>query len=369
MSAMPLIASRPLLDLLGGRWKVGAPVSSVAWDRAGALVCFGLGDGSLAIAGAGWEGAPSLRPRPGGGVELVQATARPPALARVLVHRGACLSVAADPDGGFLSGGDDGQLARVQADGTIETLARSPGAWMAPVACGPGGWRVYATGKAVHRLAAVPRTIVLPARCEALAVAPDGARIAIGHAGGVTLWAGGVAPRTFAAAGAPHLLAWSMDARWLAAAAADAADIWNVAAGGTPIAVGGGERIRAIGFAAHGGTLVAAVGTRVASWRLAEASAPGEAVVFGVGSREAVTRLACHPQCPLVAVGYRHGAVLLCQPGSDEVLIVRAPGDGAVSALVWSGDGDQLAIGTEGGDVGIVASPNELFRGADTPQP
>jgi hypothetical protein len=88
MNAMPLTAARPLLDLLGARWQVGAPAAAVAWDAATGLAGFALGDGTLALVHPAWEGASVLRPRNGGdGAELVPGTApAPPAASRADDH-------------------------------------------------------------------------------------------------------------------------------------------------------------------------------------------------------------------------------------------------------------------------------------------
>jgi hypothetical protein len=66
----------------------------------------------------------------------------------------------------------------------------------------------------------------------------------------------------------------------------------------------------------------------------------------------------------VLALGYGSGAVLLGQPGSEGVLLVRGPGGGAIIALAWSADGEALAFGTEGGMIGLVRLPELLFRPA-----
>jgi hypothetical protein len=54
--------------------------------------------------------------------------------------------------------------------------------------------------------------------------------------------------------------------------------------------------------------------------------------------------------------------VLLCQPGHDEILFAKGSSGGSVTALAWSLDGERLAVGTEGGEAGVVALPGGLFR-------
>ena len=52
--------------------------------------------------------------------------------------------------------------------------------------------------------------------------------------------------------------------------------------------------------------------------------------------------------------GFADGLVVLADVNSSRVLPVAPPGRGAVSALVWSPDGSQLAVGTENGFAAIV---------------
>ena len=103
-------------------------------------------------------------------------------------------------------------------------------------------------------------------------------------------------------------------------------------------------------------------GTRVVCWNLDGTGGAAQRTECGVGSAVAVTQVACHPVRPLIAVGYENGAVLLCQPGSADILFVRSAGGGAVSALAWSADGGFLALGAAGGEIGVVAFPERLFR-------
>ena len=98
MRGLPIGASSgspsPLLDVLGASWALGAPVAGVAWN--GDLAGFGLGDGSLAMGRAQWQGGPQLEPVEGG-TRLIPATqAQPPAI-RLRVHDGACLAMARHP--------------------------------------------------------------------------------------------------------------------------------------------------------------------------------------------------------------------------------------------------------------------------------
>jgi hypothetical protein len=85
-----------------------------------------------------------------------------------------------------------------------------------------------------------------------------------------------------------------------------------------------------------------------------------------VRNQAAVTRLAAHPHRPVLAAGYANGTVVLCQPGRSDLLRLRAAGSGpnlgGISALAFSPSGGGLAIGTDGGEIAVLALPDLLFR-------
>ena len=350
MNAIP----RPLLDVLGARWRVGVAANAVAWDVGRGYAGFALGDGSLAVAPAGWEGGPMVRPRDGGGAELVPGTVPPPPVLRVGAHQGACLSVAADPDGGFLTGGADGLVAHVLADGEVRPIGRLGGP-VGSIATGRGGWRVCASGRRVYRVGASGSTIEVGGEVKSLAVHPSGDRLAIGHDGGVTLWSGGNNPRVLAVPGVAGGVAWTRDSAWLGCAAGGAVRAWRQ----PDFAAVPAELDGAVGWvAASGSGFAAGVAGRVILWQPGN----GDPAFCGVANQSAVTRVACHPSRTVIAAGYANGTVVLCQPNDRALLFVRAAGEGAVSALGFAPGGGHLAIGTDGGEIAVLALPHVLFR-------
>jgi WD40 repeat protein len=358
MNAPPL-----LLDLLGARWITQAPVVSVAWDRTGQYAGFALGDGTLALAVARWQGGPTLMPREGGGVEFVPAWGAPTPLSRFALHGGTCLALAPDPEGGFLSGGDDGRLVHLNVDGTSEVLVDAPGEWVDLVAAGYSA-RAYATGRRVHRLGALPATLALPGSATALAFDPAGERLAIAHQGGVTLWTTDVhEPRLFAWPGYHRALAWSPDGRYLLSGMEEnALHGWRLPDGGDIEMGGYPGQPRSLSFSADGRVLVTSGGPRAVCWRVDPPGGDQAPRECGIAGKTPVNHVACHPTHPLVAVGYHGGALQLCQPGRSDALIIKGAGDSPVSAIAWSPDGGFLALGTETGEIALVSLPEALFH-------
>jgi hypothetical protein len=361
MSLPPSAPPPPLLDVLGACWTLDAPVVGVAWD--GTLAGFGLGDGSVSVGRAEWEGAPQLSPCEGG-AKLTPATHRPPPMVRQRVHQGACLSVAAQPGGGFLSGGDDGSLAHTNADGATTQLARYPGQWVDLVAAGAAGWNAAAVGRRVHVSGRSTHSVDLPASVTALAFDPAGTRLAMAHYRGVTLWAPDAPPLVLRTPGCPLSLAWSPDGAYVICGLQEnALHGWRLSDSGDIEMGGYPGQPRSLAFSGDGRFLASSGGPCVVCWRFDPPGEERQPVECGLpSSRLPVCQVACHPTRPLIAAGYHNGAVLLCQPGSDDVLFVKGSDGGSVSALAWSADGARLAMGTQGGQAGVVVLPSLLFR-------
>jgi WD40 repeat protein len=157
-------------------------------------------------------------------------------------------------------------------------------------------------------------------------------------------------------------LAWSGGGHYLAAGTSAGVRCWRFPQADTVQLSGGPAAPSCVSFSADGGIVAVSGGSRAACWALGRADAPP--AECGVPSSVAVTRVAFHPTRPVLALGYGSGAVLLGQPGSEGVLLVRGPGGGAIIALAWSADGEALAFGTEGGMIGLVRLPELLFRPA-----
>ncbi len=67
-----------------------------------------------------------------------------------------------------------------------------------------------------------------------------------------------------------------------------------------------------------------------------------------------VVAVACHPKQEITAAGFEDGLIMLCRVEDGAEILVRRPGEGAVSSLAWSADGSKLEFGTEAGEAGIV---------------
>jgi hypothetical protein len=347
--------TRPLVEILGARWQLGAAVLGTAWD--GPTAGFALSDGTLAIVPANWDGGPILRPRAEGGMEVVPARQSPPPAMRAGLHTGPAAAMVADGAGGWLSGGPDGRMVRCDIEGAVTVLA-DLGAPIDAVAAA-GARRAAATGARLH----LPdvSTIDLPASITALQFDPTGGVLACAHDGGATLW-DGATPRKLTCDGTPIALAWRPDGRTLAVALQQNAwTAWHIA-DGTPCAREAcPDTPVAVRFSADGRYLATSNTGAILCWRF---DPDPEPVVCGIASRVPAGAVAWHPRLTVLAAGYQNGAVTLCQPGSADVLFVREANGDAIDVLAWSADGGALALGSRAGEIGVVALPDQVFRGA-----
>lgn len=352
----------PLLDLLGATWDIDAPVVGVTWD--GDLAGFALGDGSIAMARAEWVGAASFGPGESGGLMLTPATAKAPPVSRQGVHQGACLSVASDPQGGFLTGGDDGLVQHTTQEGVVTRLSAHRDRWVDLVAASKAGWRAWSVGRKLHVSGPRAEILDLPASATALAFDASGMRLAVAHYHGVTVWQAEGASFVLTTQGCPRSVTWSPDGAYLVCGLQENAlhgwrlsDAGDIEMGGYP------GQPRSLAFSSDGAFLASSGSPRVVCWRFDPPAAGGQPTECGLpSSRMPVCQVACHPRHPLIAAGYHNGAVLLCQPGREDVLFAKGSSGGSVSALAWSNDGLRLAVGTQGGEIGVVALPPTLFR-------
>jgi WD40 repeat protein len=164
-------------------------------------------------------------------------------------------------------------------------------------------------------------------------------------------------------AGSPRALAWTPDGHYLVAGTQEnALRGWRVADGAEiELAAYPGQPL-SLSFSEGGHFLATSGGPRVVCWRF-DSPEPGTShTECGIPSSVPVTKVACHPSRAVVAAAYQNGAVLLCKPGVDDTLFVRAPSGTPITALAWSADGIALATGTEDGEIGVVTLPDRIFR-------
>lgn len=339
-----------VLETRGAQHRLEAHVVAAAVEGAGRVAAFALGDGTVAL------------------VSLADPAR---ILARPAVHDGATLALAADAlPGGFLTGGDDGRLALLDATGEATTLAAWPGRWVEHVLAfpGKGAWRAAAAGKAVHLFAgereAKPlKSLPHPSTVTGIATDGKGKRIAASHYNGASLWFVGAKedrPRALAWKGSHTGVAMSTDGRYLVTTMQETAlHGWRLEDGADMRMSGYPAKTKSLSFSARTRWLATSGAEAIVCWPFSGDGPMGRAPrELAGGDGILVSQVACHPQHDVVAAGFADGLVVLVEVESGRVLPVAEPGRGAVSALAWSPDGRWLVFGTETGFAAVVDFAN-----------
>ena len=280
-------------------------------------------------------------------------------------HEGAALSVAGGPF--FVSGGDDGKLQRIAADGTLTTVGSFGSKWVehvATTAATPGKTLIAGgVGKAVHVFdasGAKLKELTHPSTVTGVVFDAKGKRVCASHYNGASLWFVG------AKADNPRVLEWkgshtgvviSPDGDCVVTAMQEnALHGWRLSDGQHMRMSGYPAKTRAMGFTRNGKWLATSGAESVVLWPFFGGGPMGKPPTELAGGDEGVlcTMLACHPQHDMIAAGFSDGLVVLADVSSSRVLPVAAPGRGRISAMAWSADGAYLAFGTEDGFAAIV---------------
>ena len=302
-----------------------------------------------------------------GTVRIVDAEAPEPA--PITVHNGACLSFAPDatPDA-FLSGGDDGKLVRINANGELTTLAETKGKWVEQVTAHAGAnVRVYAIGKDAYVLDVKgkkePRKISHPTTVGGLAINAKGKRLAASHYNGVSLWwlaTQDSKPQELDWKGSHLAVTWSPDGDYLITEMQEnALHGWRMSDGQHMRMSGYGAKVRSMSFSRRGVVLATGGADTVICWPFSGGGPMGKAPLeFGSGPMNVsdgspVTAVSCNPKRDVIAAGFANGALVLGNPGVRSVAISGAR-KAPVPAMAWNAAGDRLLVGDEAGEVVLV---------------
>jgi WD40 repeat protein len=331
-----------LLDRIGTGRTLDAYVVGVALLENGTLAA-ALGDGRVAFISSESANAPRF----------------------VSVHDGACLSLAVDLGGEcVLTGGDDGRLVSTDTAGATSTITIMPGRWVEPIVVSvASGLRAAAFGKTVCLFAqdgSAVGTFDHANTVGGLAFDPKGRRLVTAHYGGVSLWwakPGIQQPKRLGWSGSHLNLTWSPDGKYIVTAMQEnELHGWHVSDGADMRMSGYPAKVKSMTWLPKGRYLATSGAESVVCWPFHGKGGPmGKAPLdLGWGVEGVVTVVAANPHHDVVAAGYEDGATILVQIDRSHPVLVKRPGEGAVTALAWSADGQHLALGTESGFIGRI---------------
>jgi WD40 repeat protein len=314
--------------------QAGAHVSAIGWI--GQTVLLALGDGHVLVVRDGET-------------------------QRVAAHPGGAVLSAASNGNLFVTGGDDGRVVTISAAGEMEILAHEKG-WIDALALARGAV-AWSSGRNVTARDEKGRVkhFAAPSSARGLAFLPKGYRLAVSHYNGASLWFPNVEAE-------PEALAWkgshldvtaSPDGRFVVTSMQEnALHGWRLADKKDMRMTGYPGKTRSFSWS-HDGQWLATSGADAAIvWPFAAKDGPMGKAPRECGVRPArVARVAFHPHVLILALGYEDGMVMLVRLNDAAELLVRKPGEGAVTALGWDGKGKRLAFGTEEGAAGVLTLP------------
>ncbi len=281
---------------------------------------------------------------------------------RALAHPYGAILVARSDRKRLVTGGDDGRVVTIDAKGSLHEIANEKGRWIDALAMRGGAiaWAAGRKGSARDEAGAV-KSFEAPTTVRGLCLLPKGYRLALAHYDGVSLWF----PN---AAAEPSRLEWkgshldatvSPDGRFLVTSMQEnALHGWRLADSRNMRMTGYPGKTRSLSWSHDGHWLATSGADACVVWPFKDKDGPMGKPPRECGVRAArVTQVAFHPRALVVAIGYADGLVLLCRLGDAAEILVRAPGEGAVSALCWDATGARLAFGLESGDAGLLTLP------------
>jgi WD40 repeat protein len=286
----------------------------------------------------------------------------PDAQKRVVVHPGAAMLTAISDGKTLLTGGDDGRVVAIRADGSVEDIADEKGKWIDALAL-RGKACAWSVGKQVRARDenGVVRTWSAPTTARGLAFQPKGFRLAVTHYNGATLWFPKVegTPQTLEWKGAHLDVVFSPDGRFLVTSMQEnALHGWRLQDSRNMRMTGYPAKTRSLSWSHDGQWLATSGADAAVIWPFNDKDGPMGKAPRECGVRqERVTQVAFHPRALVVAIGYADGLVLLTRLADAAEILVRHPGDGAVSALAWDASGARLMFGLESGAAGLLNLP------------
>lgn len=261
----------------------------------------------------------------------------------------------------LLTGGEDGRVCAVAADGAVKELASIGAKWVTAIAAGPHGALAFASGRVAHVVLAdgARKEIAHPRSVEGLAFAPKGVRLAVARYNGATL-------HFPAAAGKPVELEWagahtgvtfSPDGNFLVTAMQEnALHGWKLADGKHMRMAGYPAKVKSLSWSAKGRWLASSGAPAAIVWPFQSKDGPIGKAPTELGTRgdTMVTAVAFHTTDDILAIGYADGMVLAARVADQKEVLLRRPGKGAVTAMAWDNEGRRIAFGTEAGDCGVI---------------
>ena len=276
-------------------------------------------------------------------------------------HEGLLTAVVDRANARLLSGGEDGRAVAIKLDGSTQILGDLGRKWVTSVAPGPQGAVAFASGRNAYvRFANGKVKEFQHARSvEGLAFSPKGMRFGVARYNGVTLHfpAADGKPVELQWEGAHIAISFSPDGNFVVTAMQEnALHGWKLVDGKHMRMTGYPAKVKSLSWSAKGKWLASSGAPAAILWPFQAKDGPMGKAPMELGTRgnAMVSAVSCHPTDDIVAIGYQDGMVLAARFADQKEVLLRRPGKGAVSSMMWDAGGQRLVFGSEAGDCGVI---------------
>ena len=277
------------------------------------------------------------------------------------LHDGLLCAVHDTASDRLITGGEDGRVCSLGADATVQELAGIGRKWVTSVAAGPQQAVAYGSGRTawVRFGDGKVKEFQHPRSVEGLAFSPKGMRFGVARYNGVTL-------HFPAAEGKPVELQWdgahtgitfSPDGAFVVTTMQEnALHGWKVVDGKHMKMTGYPGKVKSLSWSAKGRWLASSGAPAAIVWPFQGKDGPMGKAPLELGTRGnmMVTAVACHPAEDIVAIGYDDGMILAARFTDQKEVLLRRPGKGQITSMMWDKDGRRLVFGAATGDCGVV---------------
>lgn len=261
----------------------------------------------------------------------------------------------------LITGGEDGKVFSVTANGEATELASAGSKWISNVAAGPQGAVAYSAGKNAYvRFGdGKVKEFSHPRSVEGLAFAPKGMRLGVARYNGATLHfpATDGKPTELEWAGAHTAVTFSPDGNFLVTSMQEnALHGWKLADGKHMRMSGYPAKVKSLSWSARGRWLASSGAPAAIVWPFTGKDGPMGKAPLELGTRgnAMVTSVACHPSEDVVAIGYDDGMVIAARFGDAKEVLLRRPGKGAITSMMWDRSERRIVFGSAAGDCGVI---------------
>lgn len=262
----------------------------------------------------------------------------------------------------MITGGEDGHVCRTDVFGKTEVLQRRDNKWVTAVGISPhDNSYAYAIGRKAWVIDETGQETVFETErtIEGLAFAPKGQRIALSTYNGVQLyWLGAsAAPTLLEWKGAHNGVTFSPDNRFIITTMQEnALHGWRLADNQHLRMSGYPTKVKSWSWSKRGRWLATSGAAAAIVWPFTTKEGPiGKAPLeLGTRATNLVTCVCCHPEEEALAIGYDDGMILFVRFSDGKEVLLRQPGESAITSMCWNQPGLQLLFGSHAGDCGII---------------